>query len=82
MTNSPFSCPEEERDCKAMIEEIMEIKCNAFDMMREYARMSDEELGYSGHRKGRAEAVLSTLHKALEDVENESKKFLKKWPDK
>ena len=82
MIKSPFSCPEEERDCKAMMEEIMEIKCKAFDMMREYSRMSEEGLKWSGHRKGNAEAVLSTLQKALKDIEKESKKFLAKWPDK
>ena len=82
MIKSPFSCPEEERDCKAMMEEIMEIKCKAFDMMREYSRMSEEGLKWSGHRQGNAEAVMTTLQSALRDIEKESKKFLAKWPDK
>ena len=82
MIKSPFSCPEEERDCKAMMEEVKEIKCVAFDAMRSVARMSEEELKWSGHRKGNAEAVLSALNNALKDIEKESKKFLTKWPDK
>lgn len=71
----------EQKDLDALKEKQAQIRNNAFDMCREYMHMDAESLAHCGQRNGVDAAIASTIKDALRQIEQEAKKFVKKWPD-
>lgn len=71
---------QEQRDLDAAKARVAEIKDSTFDLMREYARMSSDELKHSGHKTNEG-AVFSSLKNALKDIDKVWAAHIRKYPD-
>jgi hypothetical protein len=72
---------EELADIETLKKRQSDIKIRAFDLMVAYMKLTVEDLVKSGHRHGVGEALKTSMTRAMDDIQKEEAKFLKKWPD-